>query len=525
MTSLEKKIDKIFSCWQKDLCPGGQVVVRKKDEIIYNKNFGYANLEHLIPIKDETVFHVASVSKQVAVMCVLLLQEDGKLSIDDDVRDYVAEYIAFDEPVTVRQMINNVSGIKDQWELLGLSGVRIVDTITQKDALSLISKQKKLNFAPQTKWLYSNSNFTLLAEIVEKTSGKTLNEFATERIFKPLGMKKTFFKDNYWKVIPNKANSYYDVGDGSFIYSVLNYGTYGATSLNTTANDFLKWMGNFKKPTVCSPDTIKIMSDAPKLKDGKESSYAGGLFVGEYKGHKYIEHGGADAAYRSATIRFTEDDVDIVLFSNTQNLLMKDAAFAVADAVFGYEKEESKKEEKPEVYSDEVNLDEVEGYYFPKSQETIMAFKIVVKDGLPHMQNPYGLAPLVHISGNHYKIEQLNLEIYLGKESALKTKEKLIPLEKIKPYQPFDSTHYTGRYQSEELDTFYDVIEEDGILYTSHSRNGQHVLYQVEENKFLTNVPFTFTVEFVKEEGKIKGLIFTGNRAQNVEFVKVASIS
>ncbi|MFA9560133.1 serine hydrolase domain-containing protein [Evansella sp. AB-rgal1] len=519
MNKMEKRIDSIFSKWQNGLCPGGQVVVRKGGEVVYKNNFGYANIEHEIPVRDETVFHVASVSKQITVMCVLLLQEDGKLHIDDDVREYVAEYIAFQEPVTIRQMMNNVSGIRDQWELLGLSGVRIVDTITQRDALSLIGKQRKLNFEPQSQFLYSNSNFSLLAEIVEKLSGKTLNEFAEERIFRPLGMKSTFFKDNYWKVIPHKANSYYDDGTGDYVYSVLNYGTYGATSLNTTATDFLKWMENYNTPTICKEETIQMMCEKPTLSDGLESSYAGGLFVGEHKGHKYIEHGGADASYRSAMLRFTDDDIDIVLFSNTQNMLMKDAAFAVADALFGYEEKELQVDQ-PKEYEGKLDTGKVEGYYFPSSDSLHMAFDVFVKDGSVHMKNAYGSAPLTHVSGNHFVIDQFNLDLYLGESPVLKTKEKLVPLKKLAPFTPEDSSVYEGRYHSVELDTAYEVVKKDGALYLSHFRHGEQVLYQLEENKFVTNAPFTFVVEFMKEGEEVTGFVFNGGRVKNVEVVR-----
>ncbi|WP_350344269.1 serine hydrolase domain-containing protein [Proteinivorax tanatarense] len=514
---MEKRIDLIFAKWQQGLCPGGQVVVRKDGQTIYNKNYGYASLEHSIPITRQTSFHVASVSKQITVMCVLLLEEDGKLSIDDDVREYVSEYIGFDEPVTLRQMINNVSGIRDQWELLGLSGVRIVDTITQKDALTLIRKQKKLNFEPETNWLYSNSNFTLLAEVVERVSGKTLNEFATERIFKPLGMGNTFFKDNYWELISNKANSYYDTGADGFVCSVLNYGTYGATALNTTADDFALWMDNFKKSTICTDSTIKTMLTPAKLKNGKESNYAGGLFVGEHKGHKYIEHGGADAAYRSAIVRFTEEDVDIIVFSNTQNIMMKDAAFSIANVIFGSGEKPKRKQGN---YYKEIEVTDPDGFYFPTECEPIMALKIITKNGKLHLENPYGLSPLIPIAGNQFKVEHLNSELYFGKNSFLKTKEKTIPLTQLKPFTPLDSVQYEGKYQSDELDTFYNIVEKDKILYISHPRNGQQKLYQVEDNKFVISSTFTFIVEFIKNEGKITGLRFSGNRAKKIDFVR-----
>ncbi|WP_049786637.1 serine hydrolase domain-containing protein [Evansella cellulosilytica] len=290
--NIEEKIDSIFSKWQQGFCPGGQVIVRKDGETIYKKNFGYANIEHHVPVKDETVFHVASVSKQITVMCILLLHEDGKIHIDDDISKYIPDLVNFTEKVTIRNMINNVSGIRDQWELLGLSGVRIVDTITQRDALRVISKQKELNFTPTSKFLYSNSNFTLLSEIVERMCGASLQNFAYERIFKPLGMENTFFKDHFSKIIRNKANSYYNNGEGQYVYSVLNYGTYGATSLNTTATDFLKWMDNFKQSSICKEETLKMMYERPTLTDGSVSSYAGGIFIDKYKGHSYIEHGG-----------------------------------------------------------------------------------------------------------------------------------------------------------------------------------------------------------------------------------------
>ncbi len=464
--------------------------------------------------------HVASVSKQITVMCILLLQEDGKLHIEDDVRKYVNEYINFEESVTIRQLMNNVSGIRDQWELLDLCGVRIVDTITQRDVLSLISRQEHLNFQPQSEMLYSNSNFTLLAEIVERISDKTLNEFATERIFKPLGMDSTFFKENYWKVIPRRANSYYDDGSGHFVYSVLNYGTYGATSLNTTAADFLKWFENFKQPVICSHETVDLMSETRKLMDGTENSYAGGLFVGEYKGHRYIQHGGADAAYRSATMRFPDDDIDIIIFSNTQNILMKDAVLAVADAVFKYE-ENKRGEEQPIEYRDENNIEGVEGYYLLSSDSMFMTFHISNIGGIPYMKNSYGEAPLVHISGNHFKVEQLNLDLYLGKNSVVKTKGNLIPLKKLKPFQPTESSIYKGKYESRELDTSYHVIEKEGSLHLSHSRNGDQALYQIGDHKFVINVFFPYIVEFLIKGGEVEGITFIGSRIKNVKAVKV----
>ena len=521
--NIEKQIDSIFSKWNQGLCPGGQVAVRKKGEIIYKKNFGYASIEHSIPVKDDTIFHVASVSKQITVMCVLILHSEGKLSIDDDIRKYVPDLIQFTEPVTIRNMINNVSGIRDQWELLALAGVRIVDTITQEDALSLISKQKELNFEPLSQYLYSNSNFTLLAEIVKRISGKTLNEFATERIFKPLGMDKTFFRENHWEIIANKASSYYDTGNGEFVYSVLNYATYGATSLNTTAIDFFKWMDNYKNPRICDNETLELMFSPPKLKDGSMGSYAGGLFVGEYKGHKYIEHGGADAAFRSQIVQFTEDDLDIVVLSNTQNLLTKSAAFEIADLIFGHKKEsKSDSQTVPDFYVKDFNISEAKGYYYANTPDLgIISIQVLVKDNIPHVVGPYGDVPLTHISGNHFKANHLYAEIYLGENSGLKRGDNFIPLRRLSPYQSDYGLLYEGNYESEELDTSYRINREEGILHLWHSRNGKSILYEIEEGKFVTSGSLsTLLIEFTKESDAIRGFSLSGGRVKSIKFLK-----
>lgn len=522
MSNLEQKIEKIFSKWQEGICPGGQVVVRKQGYILYQNNFGYANIEQEVPVTDRTVFHVASVSKQVTVMAILLLQEDGKLTIEDDIREYVPEYIQFQEPLTIRQLMNNVSGIRDQWELLGLSGVRIVDTITQRDALSIIGKQQQLNFSPQSQFLYSNSNFTLLAEIVERLSGTSFDEFTTKRIFRPLGMKQTCFKDSYWKVIPRRADSYYDDGNGNFAASVLNYGTYGATSLNTTATDFLKWMDNYKNPVICSNETLQIMWETRPFTDGTENSYAGGLFVGEHRGRNYFEHGGADAAFRSAMIRFPEEGVDIVLFANTQNMLMKDTALAVADAVFGDDREEfaSQTEHVPDEYMEEVDVATVEGVYFPVKGTPFMRFDIEVKGGWPHLKHPYGTAPLKLISQNHYKIDSLSIDLFLGKKTGMKWNGKLVELKKLTSYPAEQGMQWQGCYESSELETTYRVIEKDGILHLSHDRHGDEILYHLEGSSFIVNAPFTFQVEFFEEAGEVTGFEFHGGRVKNVKLTK-----
>ena len=176
-SDMTKQLDQLFCMWNRGLCPGAQVLIRQHGETLYEKCFGYGNIENELKIHTNSIFHVASISKEFTVMAILLLWKDGKLDLDDDIRKYLDEYINIETPITVRQMMNNVSGLRDQWELLFLRGITINDQITMDDINTTVRLQKNLNFDPQSQYLYSNTGFHLLALIVEKLSGMSFPQF------------------------------------------------------------------------------------------------------------------------------------------------------------------------------------------------------------------------------------------------------------------------------------------------------------------------------------------------------------
>lgn len=521
------KIDDLFANWQQGVCPGGQVVVRKGGEIVYENCFGYASVEHRLPITGETVFHVASVSKQITVMCVLLLQEDGLLNVDDDIRSYVPDMVSFAEPVSVRNLMNNVSGIRDQWELLMLQGVRLDDTITQSDAKDVISTQTELNFPPLTRYMYCNSNFTLLAEIAERVSGKSLNEFARERIFAPLGMAQTCFKDRYWQVIPNGADSYKRVG-GELIHAVLNYGTYGATSLHTTATDFMKWMANFKEPVICKRETLSEMFACPTLLDGTKIHYAGGLIVNDpalYQGRPFIGHDGSDAAFRSCTVRFPAEDIDIAIFSNTDTVAIGRAAEKIVDLLLGVERSEVEPQVLPDFYDADFADEDVAGTYYSDGTYALIA-QVVGKGDQLYLLEEYGAAPLVQVEGNRYQAGTANYELYLGSTAGFRFGTRCIPLKKWQPDQECeaDGLAYAGTYESAELGTAYEVLVEDGALYLSHRRNKKQQLLRTAPDQFIAGVGgslYGVTLTFARAANQaVSGFRVSTGRAQAVAFAK-----
>jgi CubicO group peptidase (beta-lactamase class C family) len=187
------KVDAIFKAWNTPSTPGASVAVIEQGRVVFEKGYGIANLEYDVPIKPDTVFHVASVSKQFTAMAVVLLELDGKLSLDDDIHKYLPELPDYGSRITIRNLLQHTSGLRDQWQTLGLAGWRLDDVITQGQIQRLLFRQKELNFPPGTRYLYSNSGFTLLAQVVARVSGKPFPQFCAERIFGPLGMRHTQF--------------------------------------------------------------------------------------------------------------------------------------------------------------------------------------------------------------------------------------------------------------------------------------------------------------------------------------------
>jgi CubicO group peptidase (beta-lactamase class C family) len=515
----QKRIDDLFELWQRGVCPGGQVAVKHKGELIYDRCFGYANIELGVKVSDESVFHVASVSKQLTVIAVMLLHEDGKLNIDDDIRKYIPEHIHFPQAVTIRNMMTNVSGIRDIWTLQMLRGTRIDDTITQQDAVTIIANQTGLNFEPEERYLYSNSNFVLLAEIAEKVSGKSLNDFLQERVFTPLGMTSTVIRDRYWQLIPNRATSYRDMADG-FTHNVLNYGSYGSTSLHTTAKDFLKWLNTFRKPAICKPETIAEMMLPTKLSNGTTSPYGGGIFCGDLEGYKYAQHGGADASFRSYSISFYEDDLDIVVFSNTANLPPGNLAMSIARIVFDLDEPEAKQSER---YCEEFDAKEAVGFYYTAPHE-IMGITISECEGKLYVQDSYGKIPLTNLGGNKYKAASPYAAFLLGKNAALVAGNDEMPL--IKADETAKESEcllaYEGTYVSDEVDTVYNVYENEGVLYLDHFRNYSSRLYRHKRDYYIAGGPFSFGVEFMRgSAGEVLGFKFHSGRVYNLGFTKI----
>jgi CubicO group peptidase (beta-lactamase class C family) len=281
MSSIAEEVDEIFSEWDRPDSPGCALAVVKGGEVVYKRGYGMANLEYDVPITPRTIFHVASVSKQFTDFAIAILTDEGRLSLDDEVRAHVPELPDFGEPITIRHLIHHTSGIRDQWELLVAAGWRMDDVITTDDVLELVGRQRELNFRPGSEYLYCNTGYTLMAVIVERVTGSSLREFCAERIFEPLGMLDTHFHDDHREIVRGRAYSYSPREEGGFQHSVLSYATVGATSLFTTVEDLARWDQNFYEAKVGGSAVVDLVQTPGVLNDGERLRYAFGLNIGE----------------------------------------------------------------------------------------------------------------------------------------------------------------------------------------------------------------------------------------------------
>ena len=324
-------VDAIFAEWDRDDSPGCALGVVLDGELVHARGYGMSNLEHDIPITSKSIFHVASISKQFTAFCIALLDEEGLLSLDDDVRTYLPELPDYGPRITVRNFVHHTSGVRDMWNLLRLSGWRADDLINVDDLLDIVPRQKGLNFQPGSEHLYSNSGYALLSVIVERVSGKSLRDFADERIFKPLGMTRTHFHNDHMMVVKGRTQAYVPGDEGEFRISIPVFDVDGTTSLFTTVEDLQRWEENFRTKTVGSPEIHRLILTPGELNHGAPLAYAFGLTHRKYRGLDIVEHSGADAGYRAHFLRVPADSAAVFVLCNLSTMMPRRLAERVLE--------------------------------------------------------------------------------------------------------------------------------------------------------------------------------------------------
>ncbi len=455
----EMKIDSLFASYN-SFTPGVAVAIVKDGKLIYKKGYGMANLNDNVPITTQTVFDIASVSKQFTAFAIYLLENEGKISLEDEVKKYIPELPAYASTIKIKHLLAHTSGLRDYGALTSIAGYYITDITTTAQLLKMMNKQRGLVFTPGTTYKYCNAGYVLLAEIVQRTTGKTFAAYTNEKMFTPLGMTNTLFCDDYQLVIKNKAESYEKIKDKYYHRPSLST-TPGPSGLLTTVEDLAKWALNFEKLVVGNKKLIDRFNEVSYLDNGRKVFvrmdegdsifYAKGQFVTNYRGVKRIGHGGHTAGFRTFLGRFPDQRLSIIHLSNDEHNEDLGGRYDIAD------------------------------YYIKESflQKKTMASTVPTT------------------TRNTTTKAASNFSIQL--------------------------TEYAGTYFSDELDTRYYFEVINNQLVMKHIRLDDIALQRKGENSFTGSGPntFFFEINFTRNtSGNVSGFEISNWGVTNLKFVK-----
>ncbi|HZM87931.1 MAG TPA: serine hydrolase domain-containing protein [Blastocatellia bacterium] len=531
-----EKVDKLFTQWDKPDSPGCELAVIKDGQIVYKRGYGMANLEHNIPMSPASIMDTGSVSKQFTAMAIALLAEQGKLSLDDDVRKYVSEIPKYETTITIRHLIHHTSGIRDYLTLMGIAGMRDDDHYVDGEVVSLLARQKELNFKPGSEFLYSNSGYFLLSQIVKRASGKTLREFADEHMFKPLGMTRTMFYDNHNEIVKNRAASYVPRRGGGFQIAATTLDMVGDGNVFTCVEDLFLWDQNFYKNKLGKggQELINQVLTTGVLNSGEKIDYAFGLVIGEYRGLRIVEHGGAFVGYRAMTMRFPDQRFSVVLQCNLGTMNPSNLARRIADIYLADQfKAEAASIRAPEakfIELSENELKEKAGAYRNTINGAI--WKITVKDGKLVAEVPGSTIQFGAVSSAEFKSIGTPAEVTLRFEkqdraqtlSVQRGKDKPMTFETIQLVTPTPAqlAEYPGEYRSDEVQATYRVVLEGGKLFIKHENEFKDLpkdpLAATTSDAFVVR---GINIRFTRDaNGRVSAFTLNAGRVKNIRFVK-----
>ncbi|MEM9832120.1 MAG: serine hydrolase [Bacteroidota bacterium] len=506
--------------------PGSAVLVVKDKEVILNKGYGLANLEHEIPISPSTVFDLASVSKMFTSYAIAWLIEQHQLSPEDDIRKYIPELPVYDYTVTIEHLLHHTSGIKNFIQFLPIAGWSFDDKITYEQVLNLAYDQKELNFKPGTKYSYSNTGYLLLAEVVQRVTGLSFSEWADQNIFEPLEMTSSLFVDDYSQVIPNRAYSYYDTQNGlEYKTSPNSYAVPGPSSLYSTTSDLAKW-ANFVDN---GSDSVKAVFDRMfqkgKLNNDELTSYGYSMYIADFRGTKWISHEGYWFSFASLFVYFPEYHLSVVVLNN----YAKSGYDAVREIASLYIPQPPSKKADSSVDIDSVVvareiLDEYVGAYKVEPTHYVDVF---LKEGelwwqatndLPIVMTPKSDSVFI-LKDNRGEIVTFQKND-VGQVASMFYRAKSCPKMQINHFDQNEIKEYLGNYMGESMKTIYTISYENNQLVLKHIRKGRLTLENIWNDDFKIlggNRWFPRALEFIRDKsGEIRAFKLTDQR-----FVKV----
>ncbi len=515
------RIDSLFSRYDKTNSPGCAVGIIREGQLVFQRGYGMADLEWGQAINPVTVFDIGSTSKQFTAASLLLLQQQGKLSLDDDVRKYIPELPNYGKTITLRHLLNHTSGLKDYAGLLSLAGHQAEEVTTAQQALDIIVKQKTLNFTTGEKWDYTNTGFFLAAVVAERVSGLSLKSFAQKNIFGPLGMNSTFFLDNHTTIVPRRATGYAPNSNG-FQIEMSNWEQVGDGAVQTSIQDLSIWDRNFYNPVIGGSDMITQLTTPGTLSTGSKLDYALGLFTTQYLGRTMIHHGGAWAGYRAEFVRLPSEKLSVICLSN----LASANPSALAKTVVQICLNEKPKTGTPTPASGSATVDTspFAGSYRSETYDAVR--KLVTEGNKLFILRGAAKVELNYASENTFVVPGAAVFRFTRSGSTVTAMDIIqdgFPDQHFLRFDPVTVTEstlksYAGSYPSDELGTTGMITLTAGKLYLKLGSENQ-ALEAMTPDIFYSNQGIS--IEFIRDKSKkITGFYFSASRTRNIYFIK-----
>lgn len=525
---LAKEIGSLFE--DRENRPGGIVSVFQNGKIDYQKSFGLANLDYDIPITPKTVFDVGSVAKQFTATCIFLLEQQGKLSIDDPIQKHLPEMPVFqEEEVTIRHLLNHTSGLRDYVEITAYAGIPFENIFTEEMGLDIMTRQKERSFPPGQQFMYNNGGYLLLAIIVRRVAGESIGTFAKKQIFEPLGMNSTFILENPNRIVKNSATGYTPLTDSTYEKKhFYNIALGGDGQVYTTLEDLLLWDNNFYDKKVGGQALFDRQHERGILSNGDTIEYAGGLFIQENKGQRVVQHTGSWGGFRAVFWRLPSLKKTLVVLANTPDFLNGPKFFGLLDLMIPKEeaKQKAKEVERPTNTTKLTTqqLQKYTGLFAVKGQPQLRLQSKLKNDTLTITQlwdeQEYQLIP--SSENDFFRKDRPMVKCTFDKETAAPVIVNEIfevwQTEKVEAYHPRTNLEeYIGEYYSTEV----------GVSYTIQIEKDQLAVFRNKE-KIKTLIPVSKDVfghlaqgyQFARTEGKISGFLLQDRRVRNLLFTK-----
>ncbi len=527
----KEEVDNIFQAWHTPNSPGCGLGIIQDGKLIYAKGFGMANLEYDIPNSPNSVFRIGSTSKQFTAACIVLLSQQGKLSLDQTLDEFFPEFPEYAKTITVKHLLNHTSGIRDYLGVAYLKGLRDDDYYENKDIMKWLINQSDLNFIPGDEFLYSNSGYWLLGQIVEVASGMNMADYAAQEIFKPLNMTNTHFHNDHTQIVKNRASGYVPMGEADFRISMTTLDMIGDGGIFTTINDVKKWDDAYYQSDILNQDFWNIMTTPGVLNSGEVIDYACGLVVDDYKGLKTVSHGGAFVGFRAELLRFPNQRCTVAIFANRGDANPTRMAYKVADLIL----KDSFKEEPEILVPDEVeiSLPEVEfsieqmaGTY---EIEPGMSLSLSVKNDSLNVEQGWNGATynIQRVMGNTFQIPGQDglsfifsmLENDFTQQMTVMQGGQATPTYRREEVDTasINLSEYLGDFYSQEMDVIYHFdLMNDKLKLSVGNREGAECDFS-EEDIFYS--PYGIC-RFERNNGKVRGFVLDSGRVKNLKFQK-----